>query len=241
MKINVHKYGNGFPLVLFHGWGFDSKIWLTLVPKIMTDYQLILVDLPGFGHSPIMDWQFFKAALLKQLPQKFALMGWSMGGLYALRLALEESARVDFFISISSSPRFLLDGLWPGISHEIFHGFYKKISKDSQSTLSDFLELNGLGMGDKLDYLPDTPPSSEGLKLGLNILQTWDFREELKQFAQPSCFMFGRLDPIVPVKTMRYMQMEYPQFKYILFNRAAHIPFLSHLDLFIKEIREFIQ
>lgn len=241
MNINIHRYGDGFPLVFFHGWGFDSQVWLALVPKLKPYYQLILVDLPGFGHSPIMDWQLFKTVLLNQLPKKFALVGWSMGGLYAMHLALEESERVDFFISVTSSPRFLLDDSWPGISQEVFQGFYKKITDDPYATLSEFLDLHGLATHAKLQYLPDKLPSSEGLRFGLSILETWDFREELKQFAKPTYFMFGRLDPIVPVKTMRFMQIEYPKFNYMLFNRAAHMPFLSHMDLFVNEIREFIK
>ena len=125
MKINIHKYGSGFPLVFLHGWGFDSQVWMALIPKLITHYQLILIDLPGFGQSPIMDWHFFKKNLLSQLPEKFALVGWSMGGIYAMRLALENPERVDYFISVTSSPRFLLDYSWPGVSQEVFQGFYK--------------------------------------------------------------------------------------------------------------------
>lgn len=241
MNINIDKYGDGFPLVFFHGWGFDSQIWLSLVPKLDPYFQLILVDLPGFGHSPITDWQLFKTVVLSQLPEHFALVGWSMGGLYAMRLAIEVSERVDFFISVTSSPRFLIDDSWPGISQEVFQVFYNKLSDDPHTTLSEFIELNGLAANEGLLYLPDKLPSLDGLRLGLNILETWDFRKNLKHFTTPSYFMFGRLDPIVPVKTMHMMQKQYPQFNYTLFNRAAHMPFLSHQDLFVNEIREFIQ
>ncbi len=157
-----------------------------------------------------------------------------------MRLALEEPERVNSFISVASSPRFLLDDLWPGISNEVFQNFYKKLAAAPHPTLSEFLELNGLTSQEKLHYLPDKPPSLEGLQCGLSLLESWDFRKELKQFAKPAYFMFGRLDPIVPVKTMRFMQKEYPQFNYLLFNRAAHMPFLSHMDLFVNEIIGFI-
>ncbi|HAT9609297.1 TPA: pimelyl-ACP methyl ester esterase, partial [Legionella pneumophila subsp. pneumophila] len=53
--------------------------------------------------------------------------------------------------------------------------------------------------------------------------------------------LFGRLDPITPVKTMAIMEKNYPNFKYVLFNRAAHMPFLSHTDLFITIMDEFIK
>jgi len=241
MNINISSYGKGFPIVFLHGWGFDSRVWLPLVLKLSMEYQLILIDLPGFGHSPIMNWDSFKTFLLSQLPPQFALVGWSMGGLYAIRFALEEPERVHSLINVTSSPRFLQTDRWPGVSQDVFKKFYKKLLQEPKGTLNEFMELNGLTIHDRVQHLPNKLPSPEGLKLGLEILEEWDLREELKQFAKPTCFMFGRLDPIVSIKTMSSMQLSYPKFHYILFKRAAHMPFLSHIDLFIEEIRGFIQ
>ena len=80
MAVNVVNYGEGRPLVLFHGWGFDTCVWRSLLPLLTHQYQLYLVDLPGFGLTPLMEWDLFKEALLNQLPRRFALVGWSMGG-----------------------------------------------------------------------------------------------------------------------------------------------------------------
>ncbi|KTC93513.1 alpha/beta fold hydrolase [Fluoribacter dumoffii] len=241
MNVNIRSYGEGLPLVFFHGWGFDSRIWLPLVPQLSRDYQIILIDLPGFGHTPIMEWELFKKFLLEQLPKHFALIGWSMGGLYAIRLAVEEPDRVYKLINIASSPRFLYTDLWPGVSPEVFKKFYKQLFAKPESTLKEFMELNGLTSADRLKHLPERLPSPEGLQSGLNILESWDLREELSNFGNPAYFMFGRLDPIVPVKTMNSMQLNYPDFNYLLFKRAAHIPFLSHMDLFIEEFRGFMK
>ncbi len=105
MKIHFNTYGNGKALVFFHGWGFDSQIWQPLIPFLKDYYRLIFVDLPGFGHTPKMDWEFFKKSLLIQLPNQFALAGWSMGGLFSMRLAIEEPDRVVNLLNICSSPR----------------------------------------------------------------------------------------------------------------------------------------
>ncbi|WP_454780835.1 alpha/beta fold hydrolase [Legionella sp. WA2022007384] len=241
MNINIHSYGKGYPLVFFHGWGFDSQIWSPLIPKLLMDYQLILVDLPGFGHSSIMDWDLFKTLLLNQLPETFALIGWSMGGLYAMRLATEEPDRVDYLINVTSSPRFLNGEQWSGVSPEIFKKFYERLSKEPHGTLKEFLELNGLTSDGESQHLPNKLPSQEGLESGLKSLETWDLREQLKQFSKPTCFIFGRLDPIVPIKTMSSMQLIYPDGHFVLFKKAAHMPFLTHADLFIDEVRGFIR
>jgi pimeloyl-[acyl-carrier protein] methyl ester esterase len=238
MNINIHSYGQGFPLVFFHGWAFNHRIWYPLISKLDMDYQLILVDLPGFGESSIMDWDLFKEQMIQQLPSSYALVGWSLGGLYATRLALELAERVEYLINVTSSPRFLKHELWPGLSAQVFRRFYQNLARDPFCTLKEFLELNGLTSA---NHLAEQFSSTNNLELGLQILENWDLRADLKQFTKPTCYMFGRLDPIVPIQTMEYMRQTYPSFHQVLFKRAGHLPFLTHMDLFIEELRGFIQ
>ena len=239
MNIHLSSYGEGTPLVFFHGWGFDSQIWLSLLPYFEKNYQLILVDLPGFGQTRLQDWITFKINLLAQLPQEFILCGWSLGGLYATRLAIEESNRVVSLINITSSPRFIADASWPGVPKEVFIKFHQNLTVDIKRTLIEFMSLQ---CNKKISQCePGIIPSKEGLQSGLNILDSWDLRPGLKQLTIPACFMFGRLDPITPINTMNKMQDLYPDFNYVLFNKAAHMPFLSHPDLFIEQFLEFIE
>ena len=239
MKIHLTKYGKGTPLVFFHGWGFDSHIWRSILPLLNNSYQIILVDLPGFGLSCMQNWHDFKVLLLQQLPDQFILTGWSMGGLYATRLALEEPNRIKSLVNITSSPRFIADELWPGVSIGVFDVFYKKLSQDVTGTLKDFISLQ-LGKN-QFPLELGHPPSKEGLDFGLEILHQWDLRVKLKDIQVPTCYMFGRLDPITPITTMRVMHQEYPEFNYVLFSKAAHMPFLSHQELFIDEFLRFIE
>ena len=239
MNINIKQYGKGKSLVFFHGWGFDSQIWLPLISMLEERYHLIMVDLPGFGDTPMLEWEDFKSQLLAQLPPKFALIGWSLGGLYATRLATETPDRVHHLVNITSSPRFIADAYWPGVPQELILSFSKKLSIDSTKTLNEFVDLQVTNT--EYQFNPGTAPTLHGLQNGLNILNSWDLREAVKDVPLPICFMFGRLDKIVPIHTMSRMQLLYPDFHYVFFRKAAHMPFLSHTDLFINEICEFIQ
>ncbi len=239
MNIHIKHFGTGIPVVFFHGWGFDQHIWSSLIPQLQDKYQLILVDLPGFGLTEMMDWLTFKEYLLEFLPDEFAVVGWSMGGLYATRLAIEEPNKVLYLLNITSSPRFIAETSWPGVAKEVFAHFYKNLSLDIDKTLKEFIALQVNKR--TVQFSLGATPSREGLDYGLSILDEWDLREGIKGLIQPTCYMFGRLDPITPVKTMQAMQEHYPNFKYILFNKAAHMPFLSHTELFIKEVLEFIK
>lgn len=239
MNVHLVKHGQGMPLVFFHGWGFDHSIWLPLVTALQDSYQLILVDLPGFGLTPAMDWDEFKNRLLQQVTEPFSLVGWSMGGLYATRMAIEEPDRVRHLMNISSSPRFISDDQWPGVAPQVFVNFYNNLTEDTSRTLRDFLSLQM--NKSKVDWKPNTLPSAQALAAGLAVLDEWDLRSKLSQITIPACYLFGRLDPITPVKTMVAMEEAFPNFKYILFQRSAHMPFLSEQQPFISELLGFIE
>lgn len=241
MHSNLLHYtqsGQGVPLVLLHGWGFDHRIWHSILPDLTNHFTIYTVDLPGFGNSLPMDWEDFKTQMLAILPTTFGLVGWSLGGLYATRLALEVPHRVSSLLNIASSPRFIQDATWPGVPQVVFDKFYHHLSVDINTTLHDFVSLQ-LGKNSCIQ-LGNHNPSENGLKAGLEVLANWDLRHALHGFEVPTSYIFGRLDPITPVKTMHTMQTIYPHCNYVLFNQSAHMPFLSQKKEFIEHVRGFI-
>ncbi len=235
MSLHVIVEGEGKPLVLFHGWGFDSHIWTPLCPILNQRYRLYRVDLPGFGLSAQMPWDHFKSTLLKQLPDEFAIAGWSMGGLMATRLALEAPSRVTHVMNIASSPRFIQDENWPGITPVVFSQFYNDLVENPLDTLTRFVSMQRVH-----EVSLKTTPNLDSLRAGLDVLLNWDFREHLYRLGKPVCYLFGQLDMITPRKIMTTMECIYPQFEYRIFTKAAHMPFLSHMHLFIELLDEFL-
>lgn len=239
MTIHVKSLGEGPSLVFIHGWGFDHTIWLELARILAKTYTLHLVDLPGFGKSTLMNWVQFKSGLLEQLPANFAIIGWSLGGLYATRLACEEPGRVSHLLNIATSPRFSADENWPGIEHGVLNSFFANLAEDPQKTINQFITLQ-LRTSDPrvLQPFSITP---EGLKEGLTMLATWDLRTLLESINLPTCYVFGKLDAIVPRRVIKLMQMQYGNFHYELFDKAAHMPFLTDRQRFIDTLQNFIQ
>lgn len=236
--LEITTIGQGYPIVLFHGWGFDHTVWQVLVPELAPHYALYLVDLPGFGHSDLLDWDDFKQQLLDQLPRQFAVSGWSLGGLYAMRLACEAPERVTHLISVASSPCCVQTGDWPGIAQQVFEDFHAKLAQNPQQTILNFLALQAPGKV----ALPSAASnySMDGLIKGLDILLQWDLRNHLHGYPHAGCFIFGRLDAIIPVATLTAMRAVYPQFSYHLIRQAGHVPFLSHREAFIALVKDFM-
>jgi pimeloyl-ACP methyl ester carboxylesterase len=93
--IHYRVEGQGFPVMLIHGFGEDARIWDGQVEFLKANDQLIVPNLPGSGDSPynealhtVEDYaQSIKAILDAEGIKAFKLIGHSMGGYIALAFA----------------------------------------------------------------------------------------------------------------------------------------------------------
>ena len=183
-----------------------------------------------------MDWDTFKKYLLPQLPLKVALCGWSIGGLFATRLALEHPKRVSHLIQIASSPCFMASNTWPGISADELQRFYEKLQANPKQVLTEFVQLQ-YPTGMTLNFSSLNRAQSinlAGLRNGLDILKHWNFCDDLSTLRCPTAYLFGRRDRIVPANLLDVMQKNYPMFDYERIPQAGHAPFLSHPEIFLN-------
>jgi pimeloyl-ACP methyl ester carboxylesterase len=97
VDLNHHRAGSGEPLVLIHGIGSRWQMWEPVMDALSARHDVIAVDLPGFGQSPMPPAGTPPgAASLVALVQEFLssigvaaphVAGNSLGGLIALELA----------------------------------------------------------------------------------------------------------------------------------------------------------
>ena len=98
VQLHYTIHGTGEPLVLVHGYLSDSTYWRTIVPELSKHYQVIAIDLLGFGKSPkpaSADYSLDEhvtalAETIKQVTNKpIILVGHSMGSLVSARFAAQ--------------------------------------------------------------------------------------------------------------------------------------------------------
>ncbi|MEV2278254.1 alpha/beta hydrolase [Nocardiopsis sp. NPDC049922] len=101
-RIAFERRGSGRPLVLLHGLGDRRQCWRAVTAGLTREYQVVCVDLPGFGASPAPapDEPYDVRALTDAL-QEFCelhglerphLAGNSLGGSVALELGVRGAA-----------------------------------------------------------------------------------------------------------------------------------------------------
>jgi pimeloyl-ACP methyl ester carboxylesterase len=54
MELDHHRGGSGEPLVLIHGIGHTWRGWKPMLPRLEQSFDVLAVDLPGFGRSPAL-------------------------------------------------------------------------------------------------------------------------------------------------------------------------------------------
>lgn len=236
MTLFIKKTGSGYPLVLFHGWAFTHAVWQPIEAFLSSHYTLYQLDLPGFGQSDWMGWDDFKQRLFEKVPVPCAVLGWSLGGLYAMRLAIEATDRISHLVAVAASPCFVAKQHWPGVPASRFEQFYHHFKDNPAQCVKNFIAAQGEQIVFDTSHIRIT----QGLHPGLEYLTQWDLSTALYAYSNPAAFIFGRRDAIVPAAIMQTMQREYPNFNYHMISKAAHSPFLSHPDEFFPLIRAFI-
>src|ERR1700685_1599551 len=103
-KMHYLVGGTGRPLVLVHGLGSRALDWANLIPRLIAGgHRVYAVDLLGYGRSAqprdagysiaeqtVMVEGFLDSQHLQQVD----LVGWSMGGWIAMRVALQQPERI---------------------------------------------------------------------------------------------------------------------------------------------------
>ncbi|MCJ2365749.1 pimeloyl-ACP methyl ester esterase BioH [Aeromonas dhakensis] len=253
MSVSVERFGQGPDLVLLHGWGMNGAVWHGIVPALAARYRVHLVDLPGFGNSPLageaeysLPWLAEQVAAI--LPEQCHLLGWSLGGLVASQLALNHPERLYSLITVASSPCFMAQGEWPGIAPKVLTGFNQMLAGDFKQTIERFLAIQAMGSEHARDdirqlrhWLAERPaPQLAALEAGLGLLADVDLRDELVQLNLPWLRVYGRLDSLVPKASIPLLDERYPASRSVVLEKASHAPFISHPQQFIEIIEHFV-
>lgn len=106
----VEISGSGPPVILLHGVGLNQSIWAGQVKALASIFQVITFDLLGHGGSaaahanaPLADWvDQLNGVVLDLALEKFALVGFSFGGLISQAFAAQHSRLIDRLVLMST-------------------------------------------------------------------------------------------------------------------------------------------
>ncbi len=264
MPIRYQTAGEGRPLVLLHALGEGAFDWQWVLPDLARAHRVYAPDLPGFGDSvkPEADYSpafftRFVGSFLDALGVEHATMiGNSLGGLVALRLALSDQSRVTALVLVDSV----------GLGREVSYAL-------RSASLPGYGEL-GVAWGktppgaagrtwlqapllfarpERVPYewfaeqyrLGQQPGFLEALIASLRAVvdlegQREVLLDELTQLQMPTLVVWGASDRVFPasqareaVARLRYGALE-------LIPDCGHLPQVERPELFVEAVSRFL-
>ena len=252
-KLHTQSSGSGPDLVLIHGWGLHAGVWDGFVPLLEPYFRVLRVDLPGHGSSDsyaATTLDDMAAAVLAAAPANAAWLGWSLGGLVALRAALQAPARVRALLLLASTPCFVRRPDWPcAMLPALLDTFATELQQDYLRTLNRFLALQVRGSDNsgavlrmlRAQLLAKGEPSPAALQAGLDILRNTDLRDELGALDCPALVVAGERDTLVPVAAARATATLMPTASVEVVAGAGHAPFIARPEAVAGLLQAFLQ
>lgn len=120
--LKVEVVGNGRPVVMIPGLNSAASTWTETCAALQPGVQCHIVQLPGFAGAPAVKTEAFLDGMRDRLLayvddrklDKPVIMGHSLGGALALKMAAEKPGRLDRLVIVDSLPFFAgLRGMSP--------------------------------------------------------------------------------------------------------------------------------
>ncbi len=254
MKLDIVEFGSTNPntLYLIHGWGVCSRIFYEIVPKLAKTFHVVCIDLPGYGinvNIPANRADGIILSLEETIKPNSAILGWSLGGLLALKYVILHPDNHSL-ITCSSSPRFTqdLNTKWPGIDKKLLDSLISLLTKKNANVIIDkFLTMQALGSKTMREdikkiksYLKEAPsPQFYELLAGLKTLIDEDLRASVSRITTPTLHLYGKNDRLTP-PSQSYIWPHKNDTKIYIFDKSSHAPFISEPVEFVNIVTDFL-
>jgi 3-oxoadipate enol-lactonase len=256
-ELYYELHGEGPPLVLVMGIGYDSSLWtLAQVPALSTQFQVILVDNRDAGRSSkashpykIADMADDLAGLLDALGiQRTHLVGLSMGGMITLEFALRHGDRLDRLVlaGTGAAPaRSAVDPIqiWSWVkandaTGEVFGG------QQFVSLFSTAFLRNHKAVRDTAELLASNPypMSPEAYGRQADAYRQFDALDRLAAITAPTLVVVGEQDSLTPPWIAREVAEAIPgaRFEVIRGDGSSHVVPIERPDEFNRLVLDFL-
>ncbi len=246
IQLHTQIKGTGYPILCLHGHPGSGQCMDVFTQSLSNRFQTIAPDLRGYGNSQVRqpfqmsDHLLDLEALIEQLQlDQFIILGWSLGGILGLELALRQPQRVRGLILVATAaqprgnhpPISWQDNLYTGIASLInllFPGWRWNIETFGKRSLFRYLiqrhtptSYHYLAQSAVPAYLQTsrfaTSALSQALRAGYNR------QAELSTLQCPALVMAGAADRHITASSTQATAEAIPIAQYYCYPNTAHL------------------
>jgi pimeloyl-ACP methyl ester carboxylesterase len=244
--------GRGVPLVLLHANPGDSRDFEVVIPALAKHYRVLALDWPGYGASAMpptpadANAGFFYGVLSEFLAAlvlpPVLIIGNSLGGNAAARLAIESPARVRGLVLVSpggfTPHTFLtrafcrLQGSRLALSPRAFAGIYLR---QRTPTVRAMLERAATSQATEACLVVNR-------RVWRGFIEpAHDLRTRAALVSAPTLLVFGARDPVISARTDGRLAASLIPGSKLVVMPSGHAPFAEVPDAFLAEVQPFLE
>ena len=247
-KIYINDTGQGFPLVLVHGYLGSSEMWRLQRDYLSKFFRVLSPALPGFGESheaqsldSISDMAKFVINIIDEKKiDKFNLLGHSMGGMIVQEIAQLSTDRINKLICFATGSIGEIPGRFEPIDET-----RKRLKEEGADISFSRVPKKWFVKGDKDKnyYLCSNAVqnvSSETADNALKAMKNWSGIDNLKNIKNKTLIVWGDKDTSYNFEQVDTLNKNIKDSKLEIFKDCAHNVHLEEADKFNKLIKDFI-
>ncbi|HKJ35715.1 MAG TPA: alpha/beta hydrolase [Solirubrobacterales bacterium] len=261
VRLNYAELGEGPPVVFVHGLGGCWQNWLENLPAFARGgYRAIALDLPGFGQSPMPDWEISIPAYGRLVDEfckalnlhSTAVVGNSMGGFIAAEVATHAPTWIDHLVLVSSAGITAAE-----LRQQPVVAWARTIN--AASPLAMRLNLEGIrrpGLRQlafegvfrhpqrirrELLYEFSAPAIGAPAFVESAVsLAGYDFLDQLEEITVPTLMIWGRDDRVVPASEAPGFEQRISNSELRIYGDCGHLAMAERPTRFNREVQEFL-
>lgn len=250
------EFGQGRPILLLHGFSNSGRAWAPQIPALVeAGYRVIVPDHAGHGASARLTASFgvgdiaddVEALLASLGVDRLDIVGLSLGGMVALKLALRHPALIRRLVVANSfdkttTPDFrtMAEG-WATIFDRP-HGAVERLEQNWPSLVSPTFQSTSEGIR-TYQVWHGVAAAADGHSLAqvARGITTFDVSTRIAELAMPILFVAGSLDRMSPPDISRSMAGRASRGQFSMIDGAAHISNVDSREEFRKRLLNFLQ
>ncbi len=250
--VNYSDLGEGFVVVLLHGYIESSKVWGDFSYELSNDYRVISIDLLGHGkslisnktHSMELMAEAVEAVLEKENVKNVFMIGHSMGGYVALAYLEKFGNRLSGFSLFHSSPYSDSDEKIKNRNRELVLVNQGKKSKLYSIHVPKTFAADNIQKFKNDILISKTiakTTQNRGIASAINGMKIRKDRSSiLKKASIPFLYIIGKKDNFIPMSILDKLEMP-KKHEVVVLENSGHMGFVEESDKSIKSVKEFIK